>query len=102
MTCAVRRGGALSFAEQKVRQRAAGVAFKSSFQARANKAGRPHHNTPSAPPYLATSRRGTPNGNGGTRNRLYQSTVPSGATLNVALPSLSRYLPSSDLTAVGS
>src|SRR6202171_4346575 len=28
--------------------------------------------------------------------------VPSDATLNVGLPSLSRYLPSSDLTAVGS
>src|SRR5207342_3688618 len=31
-----------------------------------------------------------------------QSTVPSGPTLKVGFPSLSRYLPSSDLTAAGS
>src|ERR1700726_3084032 len=32
----------------------------------------------------------------------YQSTGPPEATLNVGLPSLSRYFPASDLTAVGS
>src|ERR1700730_12447002 len=59
MTCAVRRGGALS-SEQKVRQRAPGLAFKSSSQARENNAGRVHHNTSSEAPYLATSRGGKP------------------------------------------